>query len=562
MRDHLVLYINGVRQEVRGRDAFLSLSDFLRVRRGLVSTKIVCSEGDCGACTVLVGRPASKDASDSASPSNGHKSEIRNQKSEIRYRPVDSCIQFMFQLDGTHIVTAEGLRPDGALNRVQQAMIDCHGSQCGFCTPGFVMAVTGLLEESERFDEPQLRTALTGNLCRCTGYTPILEAGLKAYDEEHERLNDLYPRAEMLADFARFADDPIEIQSESWGATQKVACPATLNDALAFLAANPTATIVAGATDVGVRANKARRLPPIILDLNRVTELDSLEVTPTDIISGARATWTALHDACVGDSPPSKGGARGGIYDRGADACDTTIDDSQDPLNQPLPAGERRLSEFARILALFGAPQIRHVGTLGGNIANASPIADSLPFLFVMDAVITLASAAGRREVNINNFYKGYKQLDLKPGELITQVRIPLPQPDDILRLYKVSRRRDLDIAGFTAAIRLRLSPPLPKGDPGYTPSEFNGDGKADIIARASIALGAVGPTVLRARRTEKFLLGKPLTEEVMQAAGDIVVDEITPITDVRGAADYRRQLARNVLLKFYHQTHTELATA
>jgi xanthine dehydrogenase small subunit len=179
-----------------------------------------------------------------------------------------------------------------------------------------------------------------------------------------------------------------------------------------------------------------------------------------------------------------------------------------------------------------------------------------------MDAVLTLASATGQREVNINNFYHGYKQLDLKPDELITEIRVDQPDPGDVLRLYKVSRRRDLDIAGFTAAIRLRFSPPLPQGDPGYTPCQFNGDGKADIIARASIAVGAVGPTVLRARRTEHFLLGKPLTEEVMQAAGDIIVDEITPITDVRGAADYRRQLARNVLLKFYHQTQGELATA
>jgi xanthine dehydrogenase small subunit len=526
MRDHLVLYINGARQEVRGRDAFLSLSDFLRTRRGLVSTKIVCSEGDCGACTVLVGRPTQEKRKAESGKGNGeaataNSSAFRFPLSAFSYRPVDSCIQFMFQLDGAHVVTAEGLRPDGQLNRVQQEMIDCHGSQCGFCTPGFVMAMTGLLEEADHFDEPQLRTALTGNLCRCTGYTPILEAGLQACDADHERLDDLYPPAEMLADLARGAADPIEIQSESWGAVQTVACPASLTDALAFLSANPTATIVAGATDVGVRANKARRLPPVILDLNRVAELESVTITGGQIRAGARATWTEIIAACGLAFP-----------------------------------------EFARILALFGAPQIRHVGTIGGNIANASPIADSLPFLFVMDAVLTLASAAGQREVNINDFYHGYKKLELKPGELITEIRLDLPDPEDVLRLYKVSRRRDLDIAGFTAAIRLQLSPPLPKGYPGFTPSEFHGDGKSDIIVRAAVALGAVGPTVLRARRTEKFLLGKPLTEEVMQAAGDVIVDEITPITDVRGAADYRRQLARNVLLKFYHQTQGELSTA
>jgi xanthine dehydrogenase small subunit len=528
MRDHLVLYINGARQEVSGPDALLSLADFLRTRRGLVSTKIVCSEGDCGACTVLIGRPNLKEPAAARTSSNGRQSEIRNQKSEIRYLPVDSCIQFMFQLDGAHIVTAEGLRPDGALNHVQQAMIDCHGSQCGFCTPGFVMAMTGLLEQHDCLDEPRLRSGLTGNLCRCTGYTPILEAGLLASAAPQQRLSDLYPEAPMLADLAPVANDDIDIQRLTGGSAQRVACPRTLDAALAFLAANPTATIVAGATDVGVRANKARRLPPVILDLNRVAELETVTITNGQLRAGARATWTAIMAAC---------------------------------LRTTAIAGAA-LPEFTRILQLFGAPQIRHVGTIGGNIANASPIADSLPFLFVMDAVLTLTSASRRREVNINDFYHGYKQLELKPGELITDVRLELPDPEDVLRLYKVSRRRDLDIAGFTAAIRLRLSPPPPKGDPGYTPSQFDDGGKSDIIARASIALGAVGPTVLRARRAEKFLLGKPLTEEVMQAAGDVIVEEITPITDVRGSADYRRQLARNVLLKFYHQTQGELLTA
>ena len=184
---------------------------------------------------------------------------------------------------------------------------------------------------------------------------------------------------------------------------------------------------------------------------------------------------------------------------------------------------------------MFGAPQIRHVGTIGGNIANASPIADSLPFLYVMEAMLELRSAAGSREVNINDFYKGYKKFDLRPGELIARVRIPLPADDELLRLYKVSRRRDLDIATFTAAIRMRL------------------DG--DTIADAAIAFGAVGPTVIRARKTEAFLRGRPFDEETMRDAGDVAIAEITPISDVRGAADYRFQLTRNILLKFFHET-------
>jgi xanthine dehydrogenase small subunit len=190
--------------------------------------------------------------------------------------------------------------------------------------------------------------------------------------------------------------------------------------------------------------------------------------------------------------------------------------------------------EFAEIVSVFGSPQIRHIGTLGGNIINASPIADSLPFLFVLEAELELAGPAGRRRVNINQFYHGYKKFDLKPDELLTSICIPLPKTDELLRLFKVSRRRDLDIATFTAAIRMRL------------------DG--DTIREAALAYGAVGPTVLRLRRTAEFLIGRSFTEETMDAAGDVAIEEITPISDVRGSKDYRYQLARNVLLKFYHE--------
>jgi xanthine dehydrogenase small subunit len=557
MRDHLLIFINGQRHEVRGRDAFLSLSDYLRLRCGLVGTKIVCSEGDCGACTTLIGRvalspPALKGgarggihavalsasatiANDSENPSPNLSLQGRG----MTYRPVDSCIQFLFQLDGAHVVTVEGLRRDGTLNGVQQAMVDCHGSQCGFCTPGFVMAMTGLLEEESALEESHLRTGLTGNLCRCTGYTPILEAGLKCNEAEHQQLGELYPATPMIAELQPHASEPIRIEADAFGERQIAYCPTTLDDALEFLAAHPTATIVAGATDIGVRANKAHKLPPKILDLNRIAELAFVAVDSDVVRCGARASWTALLSAFQ-NPPPSQGGARGGIPDACPLASADIANDSENPSPNLSLQGRGTCDEFARILQLFGAPQIRHVGTIAGNIANASPIADSLPFLFVMEATLVLASQSGRREVNINEFYHGYKQLDLKPGELIVEVRIPLPAADELLQLYKVSRRRDLDISGFTAAVRMQL------------------DG--ETIKQASIAFGAVGPTVLRAKQTERFLVGEPLTLETMQTAGDIAVSEVTPIDDVRGSAEYRRQLTRNVLLKFYHQTQGRLA--
>jgi xanthine dehydrogenase small subunit len=566
MRDHLVLYINGQRHTVAGRDAFLSLSDYLRRRCGLIGTKIVCSEGDCGACTVLVGRahnpPPLKGGArgeinehSEASLASTADATIRNPQSPFRtkYLPIDSCIQFLFQLDGTHIVTVEGLGPPGHLNPVQQALVDCHGSQCGFCTPGFVMSMTGLLEECDELDTETLGAGLTGNLCRCTGYTQIIESGLECNVAELARLTDLYPPEVMLADFEQLGDEPVQLAAEWFAESHIASCPTSLNDALAFLAAHQTATIVAGATDLGVRINKTGRLPETILDLNRIEELATVRLENNTLIAGARATWTDV--LAVLNPPPSKGGARGGISDDGDFESRNADISSENPSPNLSPRG-RGINEFAKILALFGAPQIRHVGTIAGNIANASPIADSLPFLYVMETRLALASRGATRELNINNFYKGYKQLDLGPAELITEVRIPLPTDADLLRLYKVSRRRDLDISSLTAAIRVRLSDPPPsKGGARGGINDFNGAEDPRQISSASIALGAVGPTVIRPRRAEQFLLHQPFTEQTMQAAADIAVEEITPITDVRGAANYRRQLVRNIFRKFYHQT-------
>jgi xanthine dehydrogenase small subunit len=482
IRDHLVLFVNGKRREVHGSDCFLSLSDFLRYRLGLTGTKIVCSEGDCGSCTVLVGKANA---------------------GSIKYLPIDSCIRFMFQLDGCYVVAIEGLAgasENGNLTSIQQAMVDCHGSQCGFCTPGFVMAMTGTCEgkNGRPLTEEDWRHALTGNLCRCTGYTPILKAAMQAADKICAKPGQLYPPDVRLKDLEPLAQDTLDLRGEFGRIQRRAFCPRSLDEAVAFRRDQPLAKVVAGATDVGVQLNKRAIEPTVILDLNRVAELEVAElVAPADgarmIVAGARSTWTEVLALC-----------------------------------------QEAVPEFAEIISIFGSPQIRHIGTIGGNIINASPIADSLPFLMVMEAELEFAGSAGRRTVNINDFYKGYKKFDLRPDELLVKVRIPLPPSDELLRLYKVSRRRDLDIATFTAAIRMRL------------------DG--DTIADAALAYGAVGPTVVRLRRTEEFLLDRPFTEETMRDAGDTAVQEIAPISDVRGSRDYRYQLARNVLLKFYHQ--------
>ncbi|MCI0462684.1 MAG: FAD binding domain-containing protein [Gemmataceae bacterium] len=477
MRNYVLFYVNGRRYQIHGETAFASLSDFLRHELDLTGTKVVCAEGDCGACTVLVGR---SDAGD------------------LRYETVDACIQFLYQLDCKHVVTVEGLRTDRQLHPVQQALVEHHGSQCGYCTPGFVMALTGCFERQAGMDRDMLRTALTGNLCRCTGYLPILEAGLAVDPAALRPLADQYQSAPMLEDFCTHAGSPVLIQCPCapWGngpARRTFFSPRCLEDAIAFKTRNPEAVIVSGGTELGVLRNKTGYDPPTLLSLAHVPGLAEITGADETVAIGASVTWTQVE-----------------------------------------AFAKEVLPEFYKIILRFGSPQIRNVATLVANIAHGSPIADSLPFLMVMDAELELFGRAGSRHVKINGFYRGYKIKDLGPDEIITRVVIPLPAADELLKLYKVSRRNDLDIASFGAAIRIRRA--------------------GDMITRAYVAYSGVGPTVVRLPTTEAFLQGKLLVEETFREAGRLACTEIQPISDVRGSRDFRLLLAENILVKFYFE--------
>ena len=481
MRDHLVFYVNGIRRRVGARDAVKTLADYLRDGENLprlTGTKVACAEGDCGACTVLVGEPSSDARS-------------------LVYKTVDACIAFVFQMDCRHVVTVEGMQHALQLTPVQSAMIDGHGSQCGFCTPGFVMALHGLIEESgdqagaKQLTDAQLRLGLSGNLCRCTGYQQIVDAGKNI--GAARRLSQHYDATPILADFAEFSDTSVESTTAAHnGAPAKisVAIPANLNDLLAARTQRPAARLVAGATDLGVQCNHGRFVPREVIYTGRLNDLSSVGFEEDDLVIGATATWGAIEEA---------------VRDR--------------------------IPEYYEILTRFGSPQIRHLGTLAGNLANASPIADSIPLHMVCGAVIEVASAAGRREIPIEDFYLGYKQLALEPEEVILSIRTPLPPADAHLRLHKISKRRDMDISTVTAAFWLR---------------EAGG-----VIAEARIALGGVGPTVVRVPGAEAWLNGKPL--EAMIEAGRMARQEVEPISDVRGSADYRWQLVENLFAKTYY---------
>lgn len=481
MRDYLLIYVNGQRHQISGERSFQPLSDYLRNDLGLVGTKVVCAEGDCGSCTVLVGR-------------------IRN--GELKYEGFDSCIQYLYQLDCAHVITVEGLKQDNRIHPLQQAMVDAMGSQCGYCTPGFVMSLAAMLETKESLTRHAVQDGLTGNLCRCTGYEQIIEAALSlskpgASSAASQPASKRFDKRALIADFNAHASQSVLCEyMEKWnGASNKVRffVPCTLQEAVEFKQKQKNVTVVAGGTDISVQMNKQHIEPKCVMSLTHLEELDFLELKKQKVKIGAGVTWTKLGEFC-----------------------------------------QQHLPQLSEIISLFASRQIRNAGTLAGNIANASPIADSLPFLYVIEAEIELSGTKGKRWVNINRFYHGYKYTEMTPDELISSIRWNLPDPEDVLKLYKVSKRKDLDISTFTAGILLRLK-----------------NGK---MKKVRLAYGGVGPVVLRLPKTEKYMEGKPLTSAIFQQAGRMASEEISPISDVRASTNYRSQLAENIMMKFFHE--------
>jgi xanthine dehydrogenase small subunit len=502
MRDFLLIYVNGRRHEIRGPRAFQSLSDFLRYDLRLTGTKVVCAEGDCGSCSVFIGTPARDGA-------------------RIDYRTVTSCIQFTYQLDGAHVVTVEGLKYEGQLNPVQEAMVKCHGAQCGFCTSGFVVSMCAMFESPgvpasvggcSTLTDDRVRAACVGNLCRCTGYEPIVRAGVEVDPTSMRTLNDLYPPRVILDDLRLHERDEVLVQADDRTCFK----PTTVASAARFRADHPDCAIVSGGTDLGVQINKGICDPAVIMTTSALHELREIRCEDDALVVGATATLAELERAC-------------------ADA----------------------LPEYARLLYSFGSPPIRSAGTLGGNIANGSPIGDTMPALYVLDAEIELTGVNGARRVRINDFYTGYRKTVMAADELITRIFIPLPHADELFKLYKVSKRKDLDIAAFTAAIRMKLRGlQLSSGvSPEHSPPQRLAHGRDPhaTIEDARLAYGGVGPNIIRLRKTEEFLLNRPFTLDTLGEAGRIARTEVSPISDVRGSCDYRAQLAENILLKVFY---------
>lgn len=472
MRDFVSFFVNGKQVNVSGAAVFKPLTEYLREDMRLVGTKVVCAEGDCGACTIFEGR-------------------LDSSQNKIDYKPINACIKYVMQMDGCHVVTVEGVSFEEPLNAVQKAMVDGHGAQCGFCTPGFIMAMSGLCEKAlsckTKIDSQSSKETLTGNLCRCTGYESIISSACAINTAEYKPVATLYPDENIVPELKKISGQKVEIKTEKY----HTFLPTTLEELASIKEQNKGLRIISGGTDLGVVMNKMEWVPEITACTANLSDARMIIEKDNKLIIGSNATLAQVEEYLKDKCP-----------------------------------------EFSKLFELFGSPQIRYAGTLVGNIANASPIADTPPFLFVMDAELELTSKSKRRMVPITKFYKGYKDLDLNHDEVIAAVHLPLPHKNEIVKLYKVSRRIHLDISSFTAAFCLKIN--------------------QDKIEQAAVALGGVGPVVVRAIEVEKFLTGAPLNRETFKKAGEIAAANIKPISDVRGSLDFRLRLSENIFQKLY----------
>jgi len=462
MESSFEFVLNGRTVQVTGESTHQSLLSYLRAQ-GHTGTKEGCAEGDCGACTVAV---VDRDAA-----------------GKTTYRAINSCIALLPTLAGREVVTVEGIGTPEALHPVQASMVRNYGSQCGFCTPGFVASMFEGYYREDLQQPWQVNDQLNGNLCRCTGYRPIRDAFLEA-------------RATRLANDAfqeRLAQDaPILEAVEYASSAQRFLRPTSLQALLELRANHPEAELVCGATELGVYINKANKRYPLLISTEGVPELSRIERTPDRLVVGAAASLTALEESLQGEFP-----------------------------------------QLQKMLLVFAARPIRNRASLGGNLVTASPIGDMAPVLLSLDASVQLASASATRTVELADFFVGYRKTVLASDEVMLSVTIPRVPTTRLVASYKVSKRRELDIAIVSAGFCVELD-------------------EQGMVAHARLAYGGVAAIPARARQTEAFLLGKPWDASTAEEARRILAAEFSPIDDVRAGAEFRRELIPSLWEKFW----------
>lgn len=456
-------------------DPTLSVLNYLREQQRLTGTKEGCAEGDCGACTVVVGEIVA---------------------GELKIQAVNACIQFVPTLNGKALFTVEYLRQqNGKLHPVQQALVDHHGSQCGFCTPGFVMSLWGLYvnhqTQQSRPNREQVCDALSGNLCRCTGYRPIIDAG-----------SDMFSYDDVVFDGQAIVKQLTELHGDAPLCYQHdevtFEAPKTLKQLTVLRSEKPDATLLAGSTDIGLWVNKQFRALGDIIYLGDVRELKRIDDDNDHLTIGAMVSLTDAYRA---------------IYVH-------------------YPQIQQQWQRFA-------STPIRNAGTLGGNIANGSPIGDSMPWLIVLGAQVKLCNQARSRTLALEDLYLDYMQQDRQADEIVEAIIVPKPSTEQVFRTYKVSKRYDSDISAVCAAFCIYLD-------------------KQGKVSRCKIAFGGMAAMPKRALKAELALIGVDWNEDNAKIAMALLADDYSPMSDMRASANNRIETAQNLLYRFFLETRSD----
>jgi xanthine dehydrogenase small subunit len=473
--------LDGAVIEVDDIDPTRTVLQYLREDLRRLGTKEGCAEGDCGACTVAI-------------------AEIDRSGTRLQIRAIKSCIQFLPTLDGKELITVESLqRPDGALHPVQKAMLDCHGSQCGFCTPGFVMSLFALYKNQAAPSRHDIDVALAGNLCRCTGYKPIVDAAARMYAADVRDKDWLHipatacdvPNPGEAARVDLLQTLHTKEMLATGNAHKRFFAPRSSDELAGLYAEYPQAVLLAGGTDVGLWVTKQHRELDTVIYVGGVAEMKQASLSDTHIEIGAAVPLTDAMEAIVEQYP-----------------------------------------SLGEVFLRFASPPIRNAGTLGGNVANGSPIGDSMPALLVLDTSLVLRSGSGARTMSLANFYLGYQQTALQQGEFLEKILIPLPSPGAFVASYKISKRFDQDISAVCGAYHLILD--------------------AGNVGDIRVAYGGMAAIPSRARGCEDALRGNAWNESKVAAAGQALAKDFTPISDMRSSAAYRQLVAQNLLQRFF----------